>query len=78
MATIRDVSKLSGVSVATVSRVLKRSGYVHREAEKKVLTAIQDLNYKPNMVARSLSNKKTKTITLIVPDITNPFFPEAA
>ncbi|MED4727608.1 LacI family DNA-binding transcriptional regulator [Aneurinibacillus migulanus] len=78
MATIRDVSKLAGVSVATVSRVLNRSGYVHEETERKVLKAIKTLNYTPNFVARSLSNKRTSTIGLMVPDITNPFFPELA
>jgi LacI family transcriptional regulator len=78
MATIRDVSKLAGVSVATVSRVLNQSGYVHEETERKVLRAIKELNYTPNFVARSLSNKKTHTIGLMVPDITNPFFPELA
>ncbi|GEN32664.1 MULTISPECIES: LacI family DNA-binding transcriptional regulator [Aneurinibacillus] len=78
MATIRDVSKLAGVSVATVSRVLNRSGYVHEETERKVLRAIKELSYTPNFVARSLSNKKTSTIGLMVPDITNPFFPELA
>ncbi|MBN6188082.1 LacI family DNA-binding transcriptional regulator [Aneurinibacillus sp. BA2021] len=78
MATIKDVSKLAGVSVATVSRVLNRNGYVHEETERKVLRAIQELNYTPNFVARSLSNKKTSTIGLMVPDITNPFFPELA
>lgn len=78
MATIKDVSKLAGVSVATVSRVLNRSGYVHEETERKVLRAIKELNYTPNFVARSLSNKKTSTIGLMVPDITNPFFPELA
>ncbi|WP_027414914.1 LacI family DNA-binding transcriptional regulator [Aneurinibacillus terranovensis] len=78
MANIRDVSKLAGVSVATVSRVLNQNGYVHPDTEQKVLKAINELNYIPNFVARSLSNKKTKTIGLIVPDITNPFFPELA
>lgn len=78
MATIKDVSKLAGVSVATVSRVLNRSGYVHTDTEQKVLHAIKALNYTPNFVARSLSNKKTSTIGLLVPDITNPFFPELA
>lgn len=78
MPTIRDVSKLAGVSVATVSRVLNRSGYVHEETERKVLKAIKELNYTPNFVARSLTNKKTGTIGLMVPDITNPFFPELA
>lgn len=78
MATIKDVSKLAGVSVATVSRVLNQNGYVHTDTEQKVLKAIKALNYTPNFVARSLSNKKTSTVGLLVPDITNPFFPELA
>lgn len=76
MATIRDVAKLAGVSVATVSRVLNKSGYVNIETEQKVSLAIQKLKYEPNDVARGLANKKTTTIALILPDITNPFFPE--
>lgn len=78
MATIRDVAQLAGVSVATVSRVLNKSGYVNRETEQKVLDAIQKLHYQPNLVARSLANRRSGTIALILPDITNPFFPELA
>lgn len=78
MATIKDVSKLAGVSVATVSRVLNQNGYVHEDTEKKVLNAIKELNYAPNLVARSMTKKTSKTIALIVPDITNPFFNELA
>jgi len=76
MATIRDVAKLAGVSVATVSRVLNQNGYVNEETEKRVRKAIEELNYKPNEVARTLFKKTSKTIGLIVPDISNPFFPE--
>ncbi|GMB09372.1 LacI family DNA-binding transcriptional regulator [Thermolongibacillus altinsuensis] len=76
MATIRDVAKLAGVSVATVSRVLNQNGYVNEETEKRVRQAIEQLNYKPNEVARTLFKKTSKTIGLIVPDISNPFFPE--
>jgi len=76
--TIKDVAKYAEVSVATVSRVLNNNGYVNIETEQKVVEAIQALNYKPNAIARSLYNKKTKTLGLIVPDITNPFFPELA
>jgi LacI family transcriptional regulator len=76
MATIRDVAKLAGVSVATVSRVLNQNGYVNEETEKRVRQAIEHLNYKPNEVARTLFKKTSKTIGLIVPDISNPFFPE--
>ena len=76
MATMREVAKLAGVSVATVSRVLNQNGYVNQETEKRVKEAIQTLNYKPNEVARSLYKKSSRTIGLIVPDISNPFFPE--
>ncbi|MDU5142605.1 MAG: LacI family DNA-binding transcriptional regulator [Paenibacillus dendritiformis] len=78
MATIKDVSKLAGVSVATVSRVLNQKGYVHEDTEKKVMEAIRELNYIPNDVARSLTKKSAKMLALLVPDITNPFFNELA
>ncbi|PJW16516.1 LacI family transcriptional regulator [Geobacillus stearothermophilus] len=76
MATIRDVAKRAGVSVATVSRVLNQNGYVNEETERRVRQAMKELNYKPNEVARALFKKTSKTVGLIVPDITNPFFPE--
>lgn len=78
MATIRDVAKISGVSVATISRVINKNGYVTPETERKVNQAIELLNYKPNEVARGLASKKTSTIALVVPDINNPFFSEMA
>lgn len=78
MSTIKDVAKLAGVSVATVSRVINDSGYVHQETLKKVEGAIKLLNYKPNTVARSLFKKSSRVIGLVVPDIINPFFPEIA
>lgn len=78
MATIRDVAKEAGVSVATVSRVINEKGYVTKETEKRVLLAIERLKYKPNAVARSLSIRKSNIIALIVPAINNPFFPELA
>jgi LacI family transcriptional regulator len=78
MATIRDVARLAGVSVATVSRVLNQNGYVNKETEQKVRRAIEQLRYEPNAVARGLAGKQTGTIALILPDITNPFFPEMA
>lgn len=78
MATIKDVAKEAGVSVATVSRVLNQNGYVQEETRKMVEAAIKKLNYLPNEVARSLYYQKSKLIGLIVPDITNPFFPEVA
>lgn len=78
MANIRDVAKESGVSVATVSRFINQKGYVSKEAKEVIGRAIKELDYKPNLVARSLSTKQTNLIGLIVPDIMNPFFPELA
>lgn len=78
MTTIRDVAKHAQVSVATVSRVLNQKGYVSKKAEEVVLAAIKELDFRPNAVARTLYNKSSRMIGLIVPDITNPFFPELA
>lgn len=78
MATIKDVAKQAGVSVATVSRVLNNNGYVNEDTRNKVNLAIKQLNYQPSDVARSLFKRRSKMIGLIVPDITNPFFPELA
>ncbi len=78
MTTIRDVAKHAKVSVATVSRVLNKKGYVSKEAEQAVLTSIKELKYRPNSVARTLYHKTSGMIGLVMPDITNPFFPELA
>ena len=78
MTTIREVAKLAGVSVATVSRTLNNSGYVSESTRKKVEKAVKELNFYPNEVARSLFQKKSKVIGLLLPDITNPFFPAVA
>lgn len=78
MVTIRDVARFAGVSVATVSRVLNKTGFVREETEQKVLRAVEALNYELNEVARGLASKKTKMIALILPNITNPFFAEIA
>lgn len=78
MPTIRDVAKEAGVSISTVSRVLNNEDIVNEETKKKVLEATEKLNYSPNLMARSLITKSTRLLGLIVPDITNPFFPELA
>ncbi|MDN6195178.1 MAG: LacI family transcriptional regulator [Atopostipes suicloacalis] len=78
MATIREVAKLAGVSAATVSRVLNESGYVSESSRKKVKQAVKKLDYFPNEVARSLFQKRSNFIGLLLPDITNPFFPALA
>ena len=58
-ATIHDIAKASGVSQATVSRVLNSSGYVKDETRDKVLKVIKELNYAPSAIARSLSTSKS-------------------
>jgi LacI family transcriptional regulator len=78
LATIRDVAKLAGVSVATVSRVLNNNGYVHESTKEVVQAAITTLNYRPNEIARTLYKKNSRLLGLIIPDITNPFFTELA
>ncbi|MCC5890834.1 MAG: LacI family DNA-binding transcriptional regulator [Alkalibacterium sp.] len=75
MVTIKQVAEYAGVSVATVSRTLNDSGYVGKESRKKVEKAIEDLGYIPNEVARSLYQKTSKMIGLLLPDISNPYFP---
>ena len=78
MSSIKDVAKHAGVSVATVSRVLNDKGYVRGKTREKVEQSIKELDYTPNEIARTLFNKQSKTIGLIVPDIMNPYFPELA
>jgi LacI family transcriptional regulator len=78
VATIRDVSKLAGVSVATVSRVINQKGYVGKKTEESIRTAMKTLNYLPDNIARSLAGKGSSTVGLVIPDILNPFFPEVA
>lgn len=73
---IEDVAKLAGVSPTTVSRVLNNRGYISNETREKVQKAMNDLNYFPNDVARSLFNKRSNLIGLILPTTTNPFFGE--
>ncbi|MDI6619289.1 MAG: LacI family DNA-binding transcriptional regulator [Clostridiales bacterium] len=74
MANIDDVAKLANVSIATVSRVFNNSPYVSEKAKANVLKAAKDLGYEPSILARSLAMKKTNTIGLIVPDISNPYY----
>lgn len=74
MVSIKDVAKRANVSTATVSRVLSKPETVKEETTKKVLKAIKELNYQPNALARQLRRLETKTILVVVPDITNPFF----
>ncbi|MFC0904092.1 LacI family DNA-binding transcriptional regulator [Clostridium sp. MT-14] len=75
-ASIKDVAREAGVSIATVSRVLNDVDVVNEETKKRVLAAIKKLGYRPNIVARSLKTQRTRTIGIIIPDISNQFYPE--
>src|ERR1700730_9365579 len=68
-ASIYDVARESAVSVFTVSEV------VSKKLRDRVEETIRKLNYRPNLIARSLAKQRTHTIGMIVPDIANPFFP---
>lgn len=75
MATIKDIASLADVSPATVSRFLNGQITVREETRRRIENAVQQLNYKPNYLARSLVLKETKTIGVVIPDILNPYFP---
>jgi LacI family transcriptional regulator len=75
MATINDVAREAGVSITTVSRVINNNYPVKEETRIRIEKAIEKLNYKPNTMARSLITKKSSMIGVIVPGITNLFFP---
>lgn len=76
MTTITDVAKAAGVSTATVSRVLHNEKSVKPATYNAVMKAIAELDYKPNLLARQMRTQKTKTIIVIVPDISNTFISE--
>lgn len=75
MATIKDVAQRAGLGQGTVSRVLNGSGYVSDETRQRVLDAIRDLNYVPNAQARAMMTRRTMTLGVALPDLTNPYFP---
>ena len=75
---IKEIAKTSGVSVATVSRVLNHPETVAPKTREKVLAIINELGYKPNWFARGLNFNKTDTIGLLIPSIQNPAYMEVA
>ncbi|HTK12094.1 MAG TPA: LacI family DNA-binding transcriptional regulator [Ktedonobacteraceae bacterium] len=75
MATIKDVARQAGVGLGTVSRVLNDSGYVSQEARQRVLEAVRMLNYVPNAQARAMMTRRTMMLGVVLPDLTNPYFP---
>lgn len=78
MITIRDVASRAEVSIATVSRVVNGNRPVHPAIRERVLKAVEELNYRPNFLARGLRQRNTCMIGLITPDNSNPFYAEVA
>jgi LacI family transcriptional regulator len=76
--TIEDVARAAGVSRQTVSRAINNKGEISPDTLRRVMNAVQALGYRPSGVARGLATQHTHTLGLVVPDITNPFFPEVA
>lgn len=76
MVTLKDVAKVAGVSIKTVSRVANDDMNVNPETRKKVKKLLSEMNYVPNEVARSLVTSRTNTIGVLLSNISNPFFPK--
>ncbi len=76
--TLRDVARQAGVSIKTVSRVVNGQADVAEETQRRVKAAIDQLGYRPNRIAQGLVTNRTRTIGLILADITNPYFAEVA
>ncbi|HEV2273140.1 MAG TPA: LacI family DNA-binding transcriptional regulator [Acidobacteriaceae bacterium] len=76
MSTIIEVAKRASVSTATVSNVIRGTQRVSAALQERVHKAIRELDYYPNELARSLKIKQTRMLGMVLPDITNPFFPE--
>jgi len=74
--TQKELAKLAGVSAGTVSNVISGSAKVSERSRQKVLEAIKALNYRPNLIARSLKTNRTRTLGIVIPDIVIPFFPK--
>ena len=74
MATSKDVAKRAGVSIATISRVYQAPDRVKPETRELVLKAAKELDYYPNLLARSLKQSRSNSIGIAVNDFTNPFF----
>lgn len=73
-STLKEVAKLAGVSTATVSNALNETKYVSEEVKDKINRAIEELNYQPNIVAKSLRVQESRIIGVLISDVANPFF----
>lgn len=78
MARIEDVAKKAGVSTASVSRVLSGKQNVSEQMRERVMAVVEELDYQPNLIARSLRSQRSTTVALIVSDIRNPFFTDVS
>lgn len=76
--TIKDIARRAKVSYATVSRALNKKPGVRETTRRRILQLAEQMSYTPNAIARGLVKKQTQTLGLILPDITNPFYPEVA
>lgn len=72
--TMKEIAKKLGVSVSTISRALKDSPELHPETKRKIVEMAKEMNYQPNLLAQSLRISRTKTLGVIVPEITSHFF----
>lgn len=72
--SMQKISEVTGVSVATVSRVINQNGRFSKETEERVRKALEEYQYTPNLAARGLRTKRMATVGVIVPDITNEYF----
>ncbi len=75
LANMQEIARMAGVSLGTVSHVLNNTARVREPMRKRVLDAVQAAGYQPSQLARGLRRDKTNMIGMIIPDITNPFFP---
>ena len=75
MANMKEIARIAGVSLGTVSNVLSGSAVVREPLRKRVMDAVDALDYQPSQLARGLRRDKTNMIGMIIPDVTNPFFP---
>ncbi len=76
--TLLDIARVANVAPMTVSRVINQKGYVSAEVRERVLRTIEQLEYHPNALARSLKSRQTKVVGIVLPDIKNPFSAELA
>ena len=76
--TIEDVAKAAGVSRQTVSRAINNKGEISPVTKERVMEAIQQLGYRPSRLAQGMVTQRTRTVGLLLADITNPYFAEVS